>query len=146
MLFASFFLGFLHYISINHASRRFSRYTVFVHGDERAWHTPGDLSSRIINWNYGFYPFMSLNFEAFRCFKTMIPEKNNIAAEEWLRDLMHPIVGFGPFPIGYTLCNHASAQFVVNRERMLAQPAELFSKGFQWFKGKTREKGMRPNP
>jgi hypothetical protein len=115
---------YLEYIINHYHDRSFSPYTAFVHGHEFSWHHRQSFLNVLSTFNYGYYHYMSVNYDGlWQCL-----HKDHWQRQHWNMMYDHLIAPWRGF-INYdntVICDHCCAQFVVTRERILAQPIEIY--------------------
>jgi hypothetical protein len=140
---------YLEYILKHYDNASFPSYVAFVHGHETSWHIKHqNMASILMTFNYGAYSYMDLSYNFFNCFaieeqKTYI--SNPCYYVGFIESVLHKYVkSFGNLT-EHTICNHCCSQFVVSRERILAQPKQLYQDSLDFFhKWHSYEKRINP--
>jgi hypothetical protein len=143
---ASAYLDFIltHY----HTPNRMSLFVAFIHGHEKGWHAQTSMVHILEQLHYGVYPFVDLNFDQLFC----VPFPSNVLSTRLRQNGSSRFEHANLEYVGNTrkkrlyegwmiakhivpeqlwtqdLCHVRSAQFVVSRERILAQPYSRYEK------------------
>lgn len=113
------------------------QYVAFIHGHETAWHQERNIKNEIINGNWKGKPYYTLNN---RLIDERKPGTNHWT---WLEQLWEPY--FKPYlniDMPTEICHDCCAQFIVSRDRILANSREAYNTWYNLLINKNNELGI----